>query len=159
MKPSYLSYEDRLLNTRKVWHILTAEYLAEQGSKKTVTGRRPVAGGPPAGTLIIELTQLNFNWNCQLELSLTKMFQNSTEFKRNFEILNAYWKQAYIYIYFIIHTQRIFKLISPLLAPVWAESPVSYRICLSVRSSVHLSVCSHPILMLESFSINCTFLK
>ena len=33
------------------------------------SGPRP-AGGRAAGTLIIELTQLNFNWNCQLELSL-----------------------------------------------------------------------------------------
>ena len=31
------------------------------------------AGGRTAGTLIIELTQLNFNWNFQLELSLAKI--------------------------------------------------------------------------------------
>jgi hypothetical protein len=34
------------------------------------TGGRPADGQRTAGTLIIELTQLNFNWNCQLELSL-----------------------------------------------------------------------------------------
>ena len=29
-------------------------------------------GGYTVGTVIIELTQLNFKWNCQLELSLAK---------------------------------------------------------------------------------------